>query len=189
MSTLPGMPVVAKPVVVEPVKWTEREVLDALHRRFCRMENGLSPRYALAEHVRIDPTWPNVIIDAVTVDTWRSAGWALDGFEVKVSRSDLRRELKYLGKSGAWDGILDTFTIVAPRDVLREWQALGMPETWGVLAVTDATSMRWLRKPPRVNPYGQADPVPRSVVASLSRSIAKTAQRHCSRVECRGEGA
>jgi hypothetical protein len=175
---------------VVPAKWTERAVLDVMHKRFCPPLNGHSPRYAMAEHVRMDPGAGanGQILDAVTVDTWRSNGWALDGFEVKVSRSDLRRECNNVGKSQAWDGILNSFSIVAPYAVLHDWRTFGMPDTWGVLALVDGerrpTHLRWLRQPPTTTAYGKGAAVDRRIVASIARSTAKTGRLHCSRLGC-----
>jgi hypothetical protein len=160
-----------------PAPWTERAVLDQLHLRLCQPVNGAAQRYALAEHARLDPTWGHRILDAVAVDTWASTGYGLDGYEVKVSRGDLRRELNDLGKAGAWDDVLDTFSIVAPRAVLKDWQAFGMPADWGVMAASDA-GLRWLRKP---TPRGQQQPIRRPVVAGLARAIAQTTAKHCVR--------
>lgn len=162
---------------VAPTRWTERAVLDLLHLRLCQPVNGAAQRYALAEHARLDPTWGYRILDAIAVDTWASTGYGLDGYEVKVSRGDLRRELNDLTKAGAWDDVLDTFSIVAPRPVLTDWQAFGMPADWGVMAATDG-GLRWLRKPTR---RGEQQPVRRSVVAGLARAIAQTTTRHCVR--------
>jgi hypothetical protein len=161
-----------------PPAWTERLVLDALHLRLCAPVNGAAQRYALAEHARLDPTWGHRILDAVAVDTWASTGYGLDGYEVKVSRGDLRRELADLTKAGAWDDVLDTFSIVAPRPVLTDWQAFGMPDDWGVMAASEGGSVRWLRKPTRRT---NQPPVRRPVVAGLARAIAQTATRQCVR--------
>ena len=162
----------------KPVKWTERAVLDVLHQRLGRIVNGNARRYIVAEHVGLNPTWPRRIIDAVAVDTWASGGYSLDGYEVKISRSDLRREVLDPSKSGAWDGLIDTFTIVAPFDVLRDWQQLGMPDTWGVLAVYDLGQTRMLRQPAGRGGYEACDrTVQRAVLASLMRAADATARR------------
>ena len=164
-----------------PTPWTERRVLDLLHLRLCQPINGTAQRYALAEHARLDPTWGHRILDAVAVDTWASSGYQLDGYEVKVSRSDLRRELADPSKAGAWEDVLDTFSIVAPRLVLNDWQSFGMPDHWGVMSVGDS-GLRWLRKPAtKPTEHRHRDPIRRAVVAGLARAIAQTATRHCAR--------
>lgn len=171
---------VADPI---PRKWTERDVLDALHQRLCRLDQGMtSRRYVVAEHARLDPMWAQRILDLVAMDTWRSSGFALDGYEVKVSRSDLRRELLNLSKSRAFEEHLDTFSIVAPAKVLTGWRDMSFPAHWGVMAVTDAGLTRWLRKPTGTPGYSGMDrPLNRGVAAALLRAAANTAQRQCAR--------
>lgn len=164
-----------------PRKWTERDVLDALHRRLCRLDHGMtSPRFVVAEHARLDPMWAQRILDLVAMDTWRSSGFALDGYEVKVSRSDLRRELMDLSKSAAFEDHLDTFSIVAPTKVLSGWRDMSFPAHWGVMALSDTGETRWLRRPSTTPGYTGADrPMNRGVTAALLRAAANTAQRQC----------
>lgn len=165
-----------------PRKWTERDVLDALHRRLCRLDEGMtSRRYAVAEHARLDPMLARRILDMVAVDTWRSSGFALDGYEVKVSRSDLRRELNDLAKSEAFEQHLDTFTLVAPTAVLASWREMGFPDHWGVMSVDESGATRMVRKPSGTPGYAGVDrAVSRPVMAALARAISNTAERHCS---------
>ena len=164
-----------------PKKWTERAVLDALHQRLCRLDQGMtSRRYVVAEHARLDPMWARHILDMVAGGTWRSSGFALDGYEVKTSRSDLRRELNDLSKSQAFEEHLDTFSIVAPSKVLANWRDMSFPAHWGVMVVTDEGATRWLRKPTGTPGYNGLDrPMKRAVFAAIARSAANTAERHC----------
>lgn len=169
-----------------PIKWTERIVLDALIDRFSKPgPYGRPPRYVVAEHVGLDPTFPTRILDFIAADTWASSGYALDGFEVKVSRSDLRRELADLTKSQAFEKHLDSFTIVAPAKVLTGWQAFELPGTWGVMSLADNGTLRYLRKPTsRATPSlswnannSTCPPLHRPLVAALLRGAVKTATR------------
>lgn len=178
---------------------TERDVLDALHRRYCRPVDTYRPqRYILAEHVP-DRMWggrANRIIDAIAIDCWRgtyasgsdsSIGHGIEGFEVKISKSDLRRELADLTKSGRFtDGIdhlgpaiLTEYTIVAPTKVVDGWRTLGIPAGWGVMALADDGTLRYLRKPTRLS-----DTLTLGIgtVACIARAIAKTTAKHCARI-------
>lgn len=170
-------------IIESPHKWTEREVLDALHLRLCRLDRGMtSRRYVVAEHARLDPMWAAGILDLVAVDTWRSGGYGLHGFEVKVSRSDLRRELNNLDKAAKFEHHLDTFTIVAPTPVLSGWREMVIPERWGLMTVADDGSTKYLRKAGSQPGYAAADrAVDRPLFAALARAVANTAQRHCVR--------
>lgn len=167
----------------QPRKWTEREVLDALHQRLCRLDRGMtSRRYVIAEHVRLSPLAARRILDLVAMDTWSSSGYALDGFEVKVSRSDLRRELAQPGKAAAFEEHLDTFSIVAPVAVLSGWREMLFPPQWGVMTVADDGTTRWIRKPAgRVGFEGVSRPMDRALTAGLMRAAVNTAQHECSR--------
>ena len=166
--------------------WTERSVLDAMHQRFCRpnliWEGKVlrPPRHVMAEHVRLDLAWPKRILDAVTIDTWRSGGYWLHGYEVKVSASDLRRELvDDAAKSAPWDQIVNAFTIVAPHHVL---DAVETPEHWGLIGVDDKHRLRSRRAPRRgvTANFREREAVPSGMVASLLRSASYTAARRCS---------
>lgn len=178
---------VALPPGAPAVKFTERDLLDALHRRFCKPPPYRTQRFVVAEHVRLDPTWGTRIIDAIVVDTWRGKGWTgpptqgygLAAFEVKVSRSDLRRELSDPGKSGAFEELVDSFTIVAPTDVLRDWREMGLPAQWGVLGF-DGSHLKYLRSP-QVAPDRDLT-LGIQHVASLTRSAVQTASAHCRRI-------
>ena len=173
---------------------TERSVLDALHRRYCVPGGpGRPQRYVVAEKVPDHPWSPRRIIDAVVVDTWpgsfyqvESTGYGLHGIEVKVSVSDLRRELADLSKSGefiedvgadgAERGILSHYSILAPADVLQGWRGLGLPEGWGVLALRPDGSIRAARAPQRLR---QQVRLSIGAAATLARRVHATAAGPC----------
>lgn len=156
----------------------ERDVLNALHARFCRVDQFGSRRYVVAEHVGLEPLYPRRRLDFVTLDMWGSTGYALDGFEIKTSRSDLQRELRQPEKAEVFMAHLDTFTLVIARDVSLD--RLVIPATWGIMRAD--TTTRYVRKPTRLTPvatYGSAAPVTRHVMAGFTRAAQKTAIRHC----------
>lgn len=177
-------------------KHTERSVLDALHRRYCVPGgHGRPQRYVIAEHVPDHPWMPRRTIDAVVVDTWpgsftdaATTGYGLHGIEVKVTRSDLRRELADLTKSGEFiddtgrggeeRGILSHYSILAPTDALKGWRDMGIPDTWGILTLKDDGTIRAARKPTRLR-----DEVRLTIgaAATLARAIHKTTAHHCAR--------
>lgn len=177
-------------------KHTERSALDALHRRYCVPGGyGRPQRHVIAEHVPDHPWRPRRTIDAIVVDTWpgtyvnaEAAGYGLHGIEVKVTRSDLRRELADLTKSGEFiddtgrggeeRGILSHYSILAPTDVLKGWRDMGIPDTWGILALKDDGTIRAARKPTRLR-----DEVRLTIgaAATLARAVHKTTAQHCTR--------
>jgi hypothetical protein len=162
---------------------TERTMLDLVHRRFAE-SNGMAPRYVVAEHVGLDPTYPARRLDAVVADTWRSSAFALHGIEVKISRSDLVRELAVPSKAGVFCDHLDYFWIAVPdRKVLR---GLTLPPKWGVLTVAFNTAgtelhLRSARSAKRLRPAVvntlDTDPLPRKIQASMLRAVRKTYEK------------
>ena len=154
---------------------TERAMLDLVHARF-NVHNGVSPRYVVAEHVGLDPMWPARILDAVVADTWRSGAFALHGIEVKISRSDLVRELDDPNKAGAFCAHLDFFWLAVPDK--RTIRDLAVPAKWGVLTVCNG-GLRQARRATRLRPaavtgWNRPDPLPRLVQVSMLRAVRKT---------------
>ena len=173
-------PLFAIDVPTEPTPaMTERMMLDLIHARYDAITNGGVPRYVVAEHVGLDPTYPARILDAVVADTWRSGAYALHGIEIKCSRSDLVRELADPSKAGAFCAHLDYFWLAAPdQRTLRE---LTIPDKWGVLTVCNG-SLRQARRATRLRPapvtgWQRPDPLPRLVQVALLRATRKTYER------------
>lgn len=122
-------------------KATEAELLQLLDRKHARQGNGGSGEYAFLTHVRNDGGFSATrTFDGVAVSLWPSRGYAIDVYEVKVSRSDWMRELKDPAKSeAAWE-IGDRFWIVATAGVVDPAE---LPHGWGLIEahgakVTDA---------------------------------------------------
>lgn len=167
---------------IGPTPTTERELLDLIHARMDRYTNGGVPRYAVAEHVGLDPEYPARILDAVVQDMWRSSGFALHGFEVKVSRSDLRRELADPSKAGAFCDCLDYFWLVVPSKTLIE--GFTLPTEWGVYTAAGG-GLRQVRPARRlrmaVTAYAKREPLQRSTQVALLRAVRKTYERKAMR--------
>lgn len=112
-------------------KATEAELLLLLERRYAKSGNGGSGEYAFLTHVRNDGGFnASRTFDAVTVSLWPSRGYAIDVFEVKVSRSDWVRELKDPAKSEAAWSIGDRFWICATAGVVDPDE---LPHGWGLI--------------------------------------------------------
>lgn len=159
----------------EPVKWTERMMLDLIHARYGKVQPGNGPRYVVAEHVRNycgfagDRTTSRLrTADALAVDLWPSSGHRVHGFEVKVSRSDWLTELKDPSKAEAFKPYCDHWWLVVPdASIVRG----DLPEGWGLLAVTEGGVLR-VRKPA---PKLDRRPMPFEMTAAWLRATAKTA--------------
>jgi hypothetical protein len=166
MSLDVGLPTSHEPVTV---KATERDVLDALRRRFTK-KAGNGERYVLAEHVRDHGAFARRTADLMVRDVWDSSRHALHGFEVKVSRSDWLSELRDPSKAETFKVHCDYWWLaVSDASIVRG----DLPEGWGLL-VMSGTSMRAKVQAPRLDPT----PMDSGMRTSLDRSIAKTARRH-----------
>ncbi len=122
-----------------------------------------SPEYALFEQVA-NATGFGVgrWADAVAMGIWPSRGLSLHGFEIKVSRSDWKKELAQPAKSEAIQKFCDYWHIVAPQGLI---DAADLPPTWGLLEVTPKKKLVTRVKAPKL----EALPVTRTFLAALLR--------------------
>lgn len=141
---------------------TEADLYGMLQARFSATA-GNGPRWAFVRHVR-DAAGFNALrtLDAVAMDTWPSGGLLLHGFEIKVSRSDWRRELAEPAKAAAFTRRVDRFWIVAPRGIVRVDE---LPSGWGLLETRGARLVATVQPGP-LSP----EPLDRSFVAALLRA-------------------
>lgn len=129
------------------------------------------------EHVRSHSGFDaQSTIDALAVHLWQSRHHEVHAYEVKVSRSDLRRELANdCDKSAIWREWVEYFWIVAPAEVAH---GVELPVSWGLMVPT-SIGLRVARSATRLQPkpdgYMPAADLPRSLVASMLRSAAKQA--------------
>ena len=159
-------------------KFTERQMLDLLHRRYSQeSSNGgiYAPRYICAEHARIRAGFDTRTMDFLAVDTWESSmrtGWlTIHGVEVKVSRSDWLRELKDPRKSAetmgyashCWLAVQD-LAIARPEELPEGWGLLLIAGSRGLVAKVAAKQR-------------QPEPLTPAAVAALLRAVVKTAVR------------
>jgi hypothetical protein len=101
--------------------------------------------------------------DAVVVGLWKSNGRRIEGFEIKVSRSDWRRELKDPTKSHAVARFCDTWWVVAPS--VKEVPVDTLPPGWGLLTLDDSGELRQ-RVAPSVR---EPEPIGREFLGALLR--------------------
>lgn len=87
-------------------------------------------------------------LDMVVVDCFRSSGYSIHGFEIKVSKADLRRELQDSSKHNIFFPSIDYFSLAAPVDVV---DVDIVPKSWGLYLVDKmpdgTTKLRTYRKP------------------------------------------
>lgn len=121
-------------------------------------------------------------LDFVAVNCYDSKGYGIHAFEIKISKSDLRRELEDPTKHNIFFEELDTYSIIAPDYVLdAEYKAL-IPPKWGIYVVAmrnvkDEISgethgeryIKVVRKPLYL--HDEKDTMKRSFAMSLLRAI------------------
>lgn len=105
--------------------------------------------------------------DAVAMHMWPSRGLAVHGFEVKVSRSDLKRELDTPAKA---DGIFcrcDFWWLATPVGLVKPDQEL--PIGWGLLEVANDGSTK-VKRPAKHNAAATID---KGFMATFARGIGR----------------
>lgn len=138
-----------------PVKATTGNVMIALRTRYA------APEYAFFEEVGDSGSSSRVYADGVAINMWASRGYAITGFEVKVSRSDWLRELKQPEKSEPILTKCDFWYLVAPEDVYVPDE---VPSSWGILAFKNGKLFE-KRKAPKLEPKA----ITRAFVAQMFR--------------------
>ena len=140
-------------------KLTSKDVLELLRKKFA------APEYAFFSEVRGGTgARGSKFCDGLAISLWPSRGITIDGFEIKVSRGDLRRELSNPAKADEIQKFCDRWWLVlSSADLLSEDDIL--PKNWGVMVVRGTTQLRVQRKPPERRPKA----LTRSFVASVLR--------------------
>lgn len=122
---------------------TEREMLARLRARY------QPPAFALFEHVRNSTGVSHVTrtADAMAMSLYPSRGLELHGFEVKVSRSDVLRELKEPEKAeelctfcNRWWLVLSDASLIKPGELPPTWGLL-VPRGEGLVAAVEAPKL------------------------------------------------
>lgn len=110
---------------------TEGDMYQLLKAKVCK-DSGNGPQATLLPQVRNSAGFNATrTLDAVSLGFWPSRGMLLEGYEIKVSRSDWLRELKNAAKMEAFVNLLDRiWLVVADRDHVQPGE---LPEGWGLM--------------------------------------------------------
>lgn len=100
--------------------------------------------------------------DAVVMNLWPSRGLLIEGIEIKVSRSDWRRELDNPEKAEAIAKYCDLWWVVAPKGIVQPHE---IPAMWGYMEVSDKGAIRVVKQAPKKDP----EPLSRGFVAAMLR--------------------
>lgn len=107
--------------------------------------------------------------DAIAMGLWPSRGIELEGFEIKVSSSDWRRELAKPAKAEKFAQRCDRWWLVAADGVVKDETEI--PSGWGWIVATD--KLRIAKQAPKLEPM----PLDHYFLAAILRSAAEFRQR------------
>lgn len=154
----------AKVAAEKPVILTAGDIRAALRLRYAEshallFEVGNSTGHGTNRH-----------IDALAMGLWPSRGMEVEGIEIKVSRSDWKRELADHEKADAVQRYCDRWWIAAPKGLIPPAE---LPATWGLLEVEandgGALTIRVKVQAPKLEPQ----PLSRGFVAAMLRRAAR----------------
>lgn len=104
--------------------------------------------------------------DMIVIEMYPSDGCKIHGIEIKVSKGDLKAELKDLSKSGAIKNYCDMWWLAIPPDLLPTTVAI--PDDWGIMVCKSRVTVE--RRAKRLQPK----PVDRYFLASLIRCLERS---------------
>lgn len=102
--------------------------------------------------------------DALSFSVWPSNGLAIHGFEVKVSRSDLIKELSDPAKAAEFSKWCDYWWLVVSK--VQFVESVAIPESWGVLF--EANGVLKVHKHPNKR---EREPIDILFVCAVMRSV------------------
>ena len=111
--------------------------------------------------------------DAVVMNLWPSRGLTVEGFEIKISFSDLKRELLNPEKAEAIAQHCDCWWVIVPSTLKVELETI--PIGWGLMSVAEDLKITVVRQAPR---HERPPVFPRHFVAALLRAGQAARIRH-----------
>lgn len=131
------------------------------------MEKYLANRYHYPEwvflsQVRSSTGSADRIADGIAFNMYRSTGYEIVGFEIKVSRSDWLSELKQMSKSNEIMSYCDKWYLVIPdAKIVQDGE---LPKNWGLLVLKEGSLVQKVRPTPQ-----KPEPMPLAFIASILR--------------------
>ena len=144
---------------------TAEDVSSALKKRF---ED--TSHYVVVEEVGLKTGYSHRRLDMIVLDCWESSFYRIDGFEIKVSTGDLRRELQDPEKHIAFFDRIDYYTLACPAGVVEPLLDV-IPKKWGILIVNEDGTSRYKRKPLALEDKKTDGALPRGFVAGIIRKV------------------
>lgn len=115
-------------------------------------------------------------IDFLVMNCYDSEQLKIQGYEIKISKADLKRELEDPDKHAVFFDAIDFYWLIAPKQVLENIDLI--PTKWGVRAVwrdeKGNISSRTVRKPTCLHDESMySRKIKKSFMASFCRAISK----------------
>ncbi|MBD3674370.1 MAG: hypothetical protein HUJ26_12670 [Planctomycetaceae bacterium] len=130
------------------------------------------PQYALIEEVpNGTSTNKTRSCDALAMGCWKSSGIELNGFEIKVNRSDWTKELNDPGKAEAFARYCHRWWIVAAPGIVKLEE---LPAEWGLME--PARNGNGLSVRSQATKHRDPEPIPFRFLASLLRKAVEAGE-------------
>lgn len=104
--------------------------------------------------------------DALALNLWPSRGLEIRGFEIKISRSDLKRELNDPSKADAIGKYCHTWCLATPIGLIKESDPV--PSTWGIFEADSGSGV--FKRMPTTRPADEVKVPTRLFVAAIVRA-------------------
>jgi hypothetical protein len=152
-----------------PLEEVDAKPIDADKLRMLLRRKFPADQYAMLYEVRDAAGFgASRSADIMMIGLWPSRGCALEGMELKISRSDWLRELKKPQKAEAFVPYCDRWWVIASTPDIVKVEEL--PPTWGLM-VPRGNGMGVIKQAPDLTPK----PVDRSLLAAMLKRATDTA--------------
>lgn len=146
----------------KPEKWTESRVFGQLRHVWPAPAHSCIPQVRNGTGYARNRTRT---ADALVFSTWPSRGLWLGGVEIKVSRSDWKKELADPGKASDIAQYCHHWYVAAPEGIVPVAE---VPETWGLVEVKHNTATIVKRAP-----LQEVKPIDMLLLCSIMRQVAE----------------
>lgn len=125
---------------------TDKDIRKAIREKFKN-----SREFAVIEEVCATTGLDNYYnvprrIDMLVINCFASNGFYIEGIEIKISKSDLKRELMDPKKHEVFFEDIDYYTLAIPGEMVDGVKDM-IPDNWGILVIDENGKARYKRKP------------------------------------------
>ena len=142
---------------------TAADIRAALRRRYSQPEASIA-----FEVAKSTGSGANRHLDAVAMELWPSRGFALHGIEIKVSKSDWKREKENPATAEEIARFCDYFWVAAPKGMIP---VDDVPLAWGLLEYDPDKGELKQAKPAKANEHVQ--PIGKPFLAAMLRASSR----------------